>query len=72
MKVLQEPQYGDGNIMEIMMIGTKEEPSVHTREVDLMALYPTVSPMGSRAMAEEMKFYEKVKEQGMRHQGKTS
>ncbi|KAG5659163.1 hypothetical protein KAF25_000365 [Fusarium avenaceum] len=67
MKVLQEPQYGDGNIMEIMMIGTKEEPLVHTREVDLMALYPTVSPMGSRAMAEEMKFYEKVKGQGMRH-----
>jgi hypothetical protein len=68
LKVLQESQYGDGNIVEIMMIGSKEEQSVHVREVSLEALYPIVGPldMGTRAMAEELKFFEKVKEKGMR------
>ncbi|KAH7255225.1 uncharacterized protein BKA55DRAFT_736611 [Fusarium redolens] len=68
LKVLQESQYGDGNIVEIMMIGSKEEQSVHVREVSLEALYPTVGPldMGTRAMAEELKFFETVKEKGMR------
>ncbi|EMT63031.1 hypothetical protein FOC4_g10013229, partial [Fusarium odoratissimum] len=34
----QEPQYGDRNIVEIMMIGSKEEQSVHVREVGLEGL----------------------------------
>ncbi|GKU09774.1 unnamed protein product [Fusarium langsethiae] len=66
MKVLQEAEYGNGNIMEIMMIGTKEEPEVHVAEVNMMALYPKINPMGERAIAEEMKFYGTVKENGMR------
>ncbi|CAF3617682.1 unnamed protein product [Fusarium graminearum] len=68
LQVLQEPQYGDGNIMEIMMIGSKEEPSVNVREVQLEALYPTMgsSVMGERAIAEELKFFDRVKEKGMR------
>jgi hypothetical protein len=68
MRVLQEPQYGDGNIVEIMMIGTKEEQTVNVREIGLEALYPTVGPLdqGTRAMAEELKFFGEVKEKGMR------
>lgn len=68
MRVLQEPQYGDGNIVEIMMVGTKEEQSISVREVGLEALYPTVRPIdqGTRAMAEELKFFEKVSKEGMR------
>ncbi|KAM0350952.1 hypothetical protein ACHAPU_002730 [Fusarium lateritium] len=61
MKVLQDAEYGNGNIMEIMMVGTKEEPEVHVAEVDLMALYPKFNPIGARAIAEEIKFYQKVK-----------
>lgn len=54
--------------MEIMMIGSKEEPSVNVREVQLEALYPTMgsSVMGERAIAEELKFFDRVKEKGMR------
>ncbi|EWZ36566.1 hypothetical protein FOZG_10559 [Fusarium oxysporum Fo47] len=56
LKVFQEPQYGDGNIVEIVMIGSKEEQSVHVREVGLKACIPTVGPLdvGTRAMAEEI------------------
>ncbi|EXK38595.1 hypothetical protein FOMG_06160 [Fusarium oxysporum f. sp. melonis 26406] len=71
--VFQEPQYSDGNIVEIMMIGSKEEQSVHVREIGLDALYPTVGPLdvGTRAMAEELKFFETVKEKGMRSSSQT-
>uniref|UniRef100_A0A0D2XLN0 Uncharacterized protein n=1 Tax=Fusarium oxysporum (strain Fo5176) TaxID=660025 RepID=A0A0D2XLN0_FUSOF len=73
LKVFQEPQYSDGNIVEIMMIGSKEEQSVHVREIGLDALYPTVGPLdvGTRAMAEELKFFETVKEKGMRSSSQT-
>ncbi|KAI3585438.1 hypothetical protein IWW34DRAFT_897407 [Fusarium oxysporum f. sp. albedinis] len=73
LKVFKEPQYGDGNIVEIMMIGSKEEQPVHVREIGLEALYPTVGPLdvGTRAMAEELKFFEKVKEKGMRSSSQT-
>ncbi|RGP78942.1 short chain dehydrogenase reductase family [Fusarium longipes] len=66
MKVLQEAKYGNGDIMEIMMKGTKDEPEIHVAEKDLTALYPKDNPFGARAIAEEMKFFEKVKENGMR------
>lgn len=71
--MFQEPQYSDGNIVEIMMIGSKEEQSVHVREIGLDALYPTVGPLdvGTRAMAEELKFFETVKEKGMRSSSQT-
>lgn len=68
MRVLQEEQYGDGNIVEIMMIGSKDDQSVHVREIGLEALYPTVGPLdaGTRAMAETQKFVQNLKENGMR------
>ncbi|KAK1762523.1 hypothetical protein QBC33DRAFT_581664 [Phialemonium atrogriseum] len=68
MRLLTEEQYGDGNILEVMMIGTKERPEVHLKEVQLDALYPTVSPMGgnTKAMEEELKFMQLVAQKGMR------
>ncbi|ORY67819.1 short chain dehydrogenase reductase [Pseudomassariella vexata] len=42
--VLTKAQYGDGNIIEAMLVGTKDNPSVNVREVPLEALYPTVGP----------------------------
>ncbi|KAH6880365.1 hypothetical protein B0T10DRAFT_551603 [Thelonectria olida] len=68
MRVLQEEQYGDGNIVEIMMIGSKEKQSVHVREVVLESLYPTVDPLnaGTRFTTETQKFVQNLKEKGMR------
>lgn len=69
MKLLTEEQYGNGNVLEVMQIGTKEEPKIHQREVKMEALYPTVSPMGSgtKAMDEELQFMQRVAEKGMRN-----
>jgi hypothetical protein len=60
MRVLQEPQYGDGNIVEVMMGGTRKEPSVNVHEIGLEVLYPTTGPLsvGTRATGEELKFLE--------------
>ena len=68
MKLLTEEKYGNGNVLEVMMIGSKEEPQVYQREVPLEALYPTVSPMGAgtKAMEEELKFMQQVAQHGMR------
>ncbi|KAF4997113.1 hypothetical protein FDECE_12190 [Fusarium decemcellulare] len=66
--VLTEPQYGDGSIVETMLVGTKENPSVHVREVPLTALYPTVGPVGqdNHLLEEEEKFTKHLQENGMR------
>ncbi|KAH8589242.1 hypothetical protein B0O99DRAFT_637179 [Bisporella sp. PMI_857] len=67
-RVLQEPQYGDGNIVETMLVGTKAEPSVNVREVPLEALYPKVGPVGqdNHLLEEEQKLVERIKKNGMR------
>lgn len=67
MRVLQEPQYGDGSIVEVQKIGTKEEPQVHVRDVPLEALYPTVGVFDQvkAAMAEEEQMVNKLREGGM-------
>ncbi|KAH8657975.1 hypothetical protein BX600DRAFT_500003 [Xylariales sp. PMI_506] len=68
MDLLTEPQYGDGNVVEAMLIGKRGEATVHTREVPLEALYPTVGPVGenNHLLEEEQKFVQKVKVSGMR------
>ncbi|KAH7020413.1 hypothetical protein EDB80DRAFT_563544 [Ilyonectria destructans] len=68
LQVLQEPQYGNGNIMEVMMIGAKEDQTIHTREVVMESLYPTVGPLdqGSRAIEETEIFVKQLREKGMR------
>ena len=67
-RVLQEPQYGDGNIIETMLVGTKADPSVNVREVPLEALYPTVGPVGqdNHLLEEEQKLVKRLQESGMR------
>ncbi|KAH8655859.1 hypothetical protein BX600DRAFT_515547 [Xylariales sp. PMI_506] len=67
MRALTEEQYGNGNILEIMMSGTKEEPKIEEKQVQMEALYPAMSPMGmGKAMQEELKFMALIAEKGMR------
>lgn len=67
MKVLQEPQYGDGSIVEVQKVGTKEDSKVHIRDVALEALYPTVGVFDQvkAAMAEEAVMIKNLQENGM-------
>jgi hypothetical protein len=67
-RVLQEAQYGDGNVVETMMVGTKADPMVNVREVPLEALYPTVGPVGqdNHLLEEEHKLVKLLQEKGMR------
>ena len=67
-RVLTEPQYGDGNIIETMMIGHKSDPKVNVREVPLEALYPTAGPVGqdNHLLAEEQKLIEQLKKKGVK------
>lgn len=67
MKVLQEPQYGNGSIVEVQMIGTKEDSQVYMRAIPLEAQYPTVGVFDQvkAAMAEEQAMIEKLQEHGM-------
>ncbi|KAK2054493.1 NAD(P)-binding protein [Colletotrichum caudatum] len=66
--LLTEEQYGNGNALEIMMVGGKVAPVIHQKGVQLEALYPTASPMGAgtKAMDEELSFMKMIAEQGMR------
>lgn len=68
LSVLTEEKYGDGNIVETMLVGTKDNPSVNVREVPLEALYPTVGPVGqdNHLLEEEVKFTKHLQEHGMR------
>lgn len=68
MRVLTESQYGDGNIIETLLVGTKDNSSVNVREVPLEALYPTVGPVGedNHLLDEEEKFTKQLEERGMR------
>ncbi|RYP35540.1 hypothetical protein DL767_003794 [Monosporascus sp. MG133] len=68
LRIMTEPQYGDGNIVEAMLVGTKEDPTMSIREVPLEALYPTVGPVGqaNHMVEEELKHLKKLQESGMR------
>ncbi|KAF4963471.1 hypothetical protein FSARC_8520 [Fusarium sarcochroum] len=67
-RVLTEPQYGDGNIVETMLIGTKDNNSVNVREVPLELLYPTAGPVGedNHLLEEEEKLTKHLQAHGMR------
>lgn len=68
MRVLTEPQYGDGNIVEAMMVGTKEDSRINVREVPMEALYPTTATFSDKNYLEEeeTKIVRQLQEQGMR------
>ncbi|KAJ4328066.1 hypothetical protein N0V84_001434 [Fusarium piperis] len=69
MTVLTQPEYGDGNIVETMLIGTRDNPSVNVREVPLELLYPTVGPVGqdNHLLEEEEKLADQLVKHGMRN-----
>jgi hypothetical protein len=66
LKVLTGSGYGNGNIVETMLAGRGQEPSV--REVPVENLYPTGGPLEQlqNAMAAEKKMMAHVAENGMR------
>ncbi|RYP06609.1 hypothetical protein DL764_003061 [Monosporascus ibericus] len=66
MRVLQEPQYGDGNIVETRLDSFNAQPSI--REVPLETLYPTGGPLQQieNAMAAEDKVKQELQLHGMR------
>lgn len=68
MRVLTEPQFGDGNIVEAMMVGSKESPKINVREVPMEALYPTIAALGedNHLVEEEENFVKRLQEHGMR------
>lgn len=68
MRVLTEPHFRDGNIVEVMMVGSKEDPKINIREVPMEALYPTVGVLGedNHLVEEEENFVKRLQVHGMR------
>ncbi|KAK9414687.1 putative 15-hydroxyprostaglandin dehydrogenase [Seiridium unicorne] len=66
--ILLEPQYGDGNIVEAMLVGKRGNATVNVREVPLEALYPTAGPVGedNHLLEEEQNFAKKIQEKSGR------
>lgn len=60
---MTEPQYWDGNIVEVVAAAgeSEEDVTVKTREVPLEALYPNPALAGNHIMDEEQKFVEMLK-----------
>lgn len=58
MEILQESKYGDGNVIEAMLVWKRGEATVNLRDVPLEALYPTAGPVGedNHLLNEEQKF----------------
>lgn len=68
MRVLTEPQYGDGNIVEAIMVGTKEDSKINVREVPMEALYPSAGNFSdeNHLEEEEAKLVKQLQEHGMK------
>ncbi|KXJ97698.1 hypothetical protein Micbo1qcDRAFT_192085 [Microdochium bolleyi] len=62
--LLVEPQYGDGSVVEAMLVGKRGEAIVNVRDVPLEALYPTAGPVGedNHLLEEEQKFVQQMKD----------
>ncbi|KAI8292064.1 3-beta-hydroxycholanate 3-dehydrogenase (NAD(+)) 2 [Colletotrichum sp. SAR 10_99] len=67
MRVLTEPDFGDGNIIEAMMLGNKKNSSLGVREVPMHLLYPSCGAGEDHHLVEEEeKMVKNLKEHGMR------
>lgn len=66
--ILTKPQYGNGNVVEAMKVGTKENSSINVRELPLEALYPSDGPTGqdNHVLEEEQKLAKHLQANGMR------
>jgi hypothetical protein len=63
-RIMTEPQFGDGNIVEVVAaLGeSSEQPvTVRVRDTPLEALYPSPPLEGNHFMEEEQKFIEMLK-----------
>ncbi|KAH7128011.1 short chain dehydrogenase reductase [Dactylonectria estremocensis] len=69
MEGIQDPKYGDGNIIEVFCGGIKEAHEVCVRDVPLEAVYNMEGLVGLAAgthiIAQQEKFEEQIKEKGM-------
>ncbi|ETS75289.1 hypothetical protein PFICI_12233 [Pestalotiopsis fici W106-1] len=68
LKVASEPQYGDGNIIEVMMMGTREAPRLNVRHVPYDKLLPEgVGTLGddNNIIKEEEKLWAHLPVNGM-------
>lgn len=62
-----EPQYGDGNIVEVHQLGTADAPEVIVRDVPLEAVYPPVAVEKNvrNYVAQQEQLVAKLAESGM-------
>lgn len=68
LRIAQEPQYGDGNIIEVMMMGTRAEPRLNIRQVPYDKLLPEgVGTLGddNNIIKEEEKLWAHLPVHGM-------
>lgn len=63
MDLLVEPKYGDGSVVEAMLVGKRGDATVNIRDVPLEALYPTAGVVGedNHLLEEEQKFTQNLK-----------
>jgi NAD(P)-dependent dehydrogenase (short-subunit alcohol dehydrogenase family) len=68
LKIAQDPEYGDGQIVEVMMMGTRAEPRLNVRLVPYEKLLPDgVGTLGddNNIIKEEEKLWAHLSEKGM-------
>lgn len=65
LRVLQEPQWGNGNIVETQKIGTKDTPEISVRDVPLQAMYPSPARPNKNYIEHKRQFVARLQERGM-------
>lgn len=67
LRVLQEPQWGNGNIVETQKVGGKESFEIDVRDVHMEALYPKLFGRPSERVIESRRnAVARIQEKGMR------
>lgn len=70
LRLVTEAEFGDGNVVEAMQFGTKENPDVRIRVVPYHNLAPNINVegefSGKNILVEEEKQWEQLKTKGMR------
>jgi hypothetical protein len=66
LRVLQEPQWGGGSIVETQMVGTKAAPEIAVRDVPLTSLYPDAAHPNSNYIEHKRRFMAEIQKSGMR------
>ncbi|KAI8218811.1 hypothetical protein K4K54_010016, partial [Colletotrichum sp. SAR 10_86] len=67
MRVMQEPKYGAGSVVETQKIGTHEQSEITVRDVPLEALYPEIPEEQKQKVIEgAQRTAGRIMQQGMR------